>query len=137
MPFDRKKYPKEWEAIRVRILNRDGHKCKFCGVPNHRYVIRFETTEGEHFKAFSDKGIGFEIRRRVAIRLGIHVKAPVKIVLTIAHIESPDPMDCRDENLAALCQRCHLRLDAGLHAHNARRTRDRKVGQGELLEVAR
>ena len=37
MPFDRKRYPSDWEAIRARILERDGHKCKFCGVPNHAY----------------------------------------------------------------------------------------------------
>lgn len=39
------------------------------------------------------------------------------IVLTAAHLdrtgEGPDgPIDCPDDRLAALCQRCHLRLDA-------------------------
>jgi hypothetical protein len=32
-------------------------------------------------------------------------------VLTVAHLNH-DPWDCRDENLAALCQTCHLRYDA-------------------------
>jgi len=34
------------------------------------------------------------------------------VVLTVAHIENDDPADVRPANLAALCQRCHLRLDA-------------------------
>jgi hypothetical protein len=32
-------------------------------------------------------------------------------VLTVAHLNH-DPQDCRDENLKAFCQRCHLRYDA-------------------------
>jgi len=39
----------------------------------------------------------------------------VKIVLTIAHLNHT-PEDCRDENLRALCQQCHLRYDAKHHA---------------------
>jgi hypothetical protein len=32
-----------------------------------------------------------------------------------------------------MCQRCHLRLDAGHHAMNARATRNRKAGQDDLF----
>jgi 5-methylcytosine-specific restriction endonuclease McrA len=35
----------------------------------------------------------------------------VRIVLTVAHLNHT-PEDCRDENLKALCQRCHNRYDA-------------------------
>lgn len=58
-----------------------------------------------------------------------------KVVLTIAHMANPDPMDCRDENLMALCQACHLRHDAQYHAKNARRTRERKAGLQRLFEL--
>jgi len=34
-----------------------------------------------------------------------------RVVLTVAHLNQI-PEDCREENLAALCQRCHLRYDA-------------------------
>ena len=47
-----------------------------------------------------------------------------------------DPMDCSEDNLRALCQRCHLRYDARQHAANAARTRRRKriaSGQADLL----
>ena len=52
----------------------------------------------------------------------------IKIVLTIAHIENPDPMDVRDENLQALCQRCHQKLDGPLHALHAAETRRLRHG---------
>ena len=33
------------------------------------------------------------------------------VVLTVAHVYDKDPGNCRLLNLAALCQRCHLRHD--------------------------
>ncbi len=41
--------------------------------------------------------------------------------------------DCRDENLKAMCQRCHLRYDAGHHQANARETRRNRKAIGDLL----
>jgi HNH endonuclease len=37
-----------------------------------------------------------------------------------------DKSDCRDENLIALCQACHLSADRPLHLERARATRLRK-----------
>lgn len=44
------------------------------------------------------------------------------VVLTVAHLDH-DPANCADENLAALCQKCHLTYDAKHHAENAKVTR--------------
>jgi 5-methylcytosine-specific restriction endonuclease McrA len=62
---------------------------------------------------------------------------PIKVFLTVHHIgiDKPDgtpgsphdKMDCRDENLVALCQRCHLLADLKGHIENAKRTRQRKA----------
>lgn len=41
-----------------------------------------------------------------------------KVVLTIAHIHDPNPMNCDDDNLLALCQKCHNKLDAPMRAKN-------------------
>lgn len=60
---------------------------------------------------------------------------PYKIVLTVAHLNH-DPADCRDENLAALCQPCHLRLDARQHADNAYETRQRKLHEEFQAKLA-
>ena len=132
MPWDRGKYPPEWPAIRARILDRatapwDGFaRCERCGAPNH--VYRWAHPDGTE-EYTPDRPLDIP---------------SVRIVLTIAHIHNPDPADCRDDNLAALCQRCHNRLDGPMRAANARATlRRRKVagGQGELipatLDVAR
>ncbi|NJL72858.1 MAG: hypothetical protein HC888_15545 [Candidatus Competibacteraceae bacterium] len=63
---------------------------------------------------------------------------PVKVVLTVAHLDH-DPSHADPARLKALCQRCHLVLDAPLHAANARRTRQARKAAGELpgLEVRR
>lgn len=59
-----------------------------------------------------------------------------KVVLTVAHLDH-NPQNCTDENLKALCQRCHLTYDAQHHARNAATTRHKKklaAGQLELIE---
>ena len=55
----------------------------------------------------------------------------IVIVLTVAHLDH-NPANNDPSNLAALCQRCHLRHDAAQHAASARHTRDRKRGQMTL-----
>jgi hypothetical protein len=45
-----------------------------------------------------------------------------KVILTVAHLNHT-PEDCRDENLAAMCQRCHLHYDRKLHEQNRLRNR--------------
>ena len=49
------------------------------------------------------------------------------VVLTVHHWNH-DKHDNRDENLAALCQRCHLSSDGDHHRRKARETRNRKKG---------
>lgn len=112
MPVDYSKYPKDWRAISKRIRERSGGQCECegeCGL--HR------TNPGP---------------RRCQERNGQPAQwARGKVVLTVAHLNH-EPMDCRDENLKALCQRCHLRYDADHHRRNAAATRRRKLNNGEL-----
>lgn len=59
-----------------------------------------------------------------------------KVVLTVAHLDH-NPQNCADENLKALCQRCHLTYDARHHAKNASITRyKRKLENGQLELIA-
>lgn len=63
------------------------------------------------------------------------------VVLTTAHLGEPyatgadkhDKMDIRAENLAHLCQRCHLNHDREEHRVNATRTRAEKRAAGTPL----
>lgn len=51
-----------------------------------------------------------------------------KVVLTVAHLDH-NPGNNAEDNLAALCQRCHNRYDAPKRWKNARRTKYRKQRQ--------
>lgn len=55
-----------------------------------------------------------------------------RVILTVAHIDQ-DKRNNNLFNLAALCQRCHLRHDAKQHAANAKETRRRMTGQMKLF----
>jgi hypothetical protein len=55
------------------------------------------------------------------------------VVLTVAHLDHDETHDS-DEDLAAMCQRCHLTYDAPHHAKNAAITRRRKLPQGDLFD---
>lgn len=103
MPMDRSKYPPDWEVISKRIrFERAGNRCEWCDAENYKpHPITFSW-----------------------------------VVLTVAHLGIPKPdgspgskedrMDCREENLAALCQRCHLNFDRPDNLRSARRKRQRK-----------
>lgn len=110
MAFDASRYPSNWKEISLRIREREGWQCKFCGAK-----------QGEP-----------------------HPHTGSTVILTVAHLGVPypdgtpgnphDKMDVRDENLAALCPRCHLNYDRHEHLLNAAYTRWRKkVEAGQLF----
>ena len=58
-----------------------------------------------------------------------------RIILTVAHLCHNTQCDNPD-HLRAMCQRCHCRYDAPLHAKHAAETRKRRLeeaGQGRLF----
>ena len=64
----------------------------------------------------------------------IHLPHPVtgsKVVLTVAHIDH-DKKNNKFNNLAALCQRCHLRHDLPQHVENRKYGRNWKKYQLKL-----
>jgi hypothetical protein len=58
-----------------------------------------------------------------------HWKTGSKVVLTIHHINF-DITDSRKSNLIALCQRCHIKLDAG---QKALKCLNKKNGGNKLI----
>ena len=94
-PSEKARYPKDWKAISLRIRARSGGQCECegeCGLHRVHPGPR-RCTEFNGFKAEWAKG---------------------KVVLTVAHLDH-QPENCADENLKAMCQRCHLRYDAKHH----------------------
>lgn len=140
MPFQRERYPANWREISLCIRDRDGWKCKWCGVENGAIGSRDKKGmwHSEDEIIGMDDDTGYKLFGQQAKR--------ITIVLTVAHlgVDKPDgskgdvhdKMDCRDENLASLCQRCHLNYDRDEHILNAANTRRRRrieAGQFELL----
>jgi len=123
MPFDLKRYPDNWIEISYEIrFVRAGGRCECTG--------ECGTHEG----------------KCDAVHGQPHPRSGSNVLLTTAHlgIEKPDgtpgdkhdKMDCRPENLKAMCQRCHLIFDQPEHKFNAANTRRAKkiaAGQMELL----
>lgn len=126
MPFDRSKYPADWESISRRIKERDGNRCKWCYAANG--AIGYRTESGE-FVQRSGPAEGYGLEAEALTPSGVHL---IKIVLTVAHWPDPDPMNCADDNLQALCQRCHNRLDGPMRRANAAQTRrQKKIESGQ------
>ena len=98
-PENKNRYPSDWKQIRSRILERAAHKCEFCGIENYSMTSVRRP----------DKPFG------------------TKVVLTIAHLHPPIE-NCADDNLKALCQKCHLNYDKELHKENRRETLEKKRG---------
>jgi len=109
-PENRARYPKDWKAISARIrFDRAGGRCECAGECG---IDHGDRCSAEHGKANPMTGS--------------------TVVLTTAHLDHT-PENCGDDNLRAMCQRCHLRLDRHLHAKNSRKTRFRKIGQNDLF----
>lgn len=139
-PSEKARYPKEWPAISQRIRERAGNRCEFCGVQNYALGGRRKSDGawmpahpvGERMLSLvwprpGDVWWCGDVETQGKARLKI-----VKIVLTVAHLDH-QPENCADENLKALCQRCHLVYDAKHHARNAAETRRAKMGCGDLF----
>ena len=136
-PENRGLYPANWKTeIRPRILARAGDKCERCKAPNGVVICRGEgkdegtymLPEGDVFDATTGEHLGLARGSEYAwARM-------VRVVLTIAHVHDPNPANCADDNLEALCQRCHNRLDVPMRQANAAQTRRLKLAIGELFQ---
>lgn len=127
-PEMKDRYPADWMEIRLRILRREDNCCKFCGVKNHALGGRLSSGRfvpalplGTTYRTVS--GLLWPAPGDHAWCRGDDDPTPhhlriVRIVLTIAHLHDPNPENCADDNLAALCQRCHNLLDAPMRARN-------------------
>lgn len=125
-------YPPNWKEISLQVREEAGQCCEWCGAPNgaagyrkpnpkpdeREFVVVLVVGENE-----STKGMKWP-------RLKHH--GLTRIVLTVAHLDRNSHNNDR-QNLAALCQRCHLRHDIYQHIANRKygRLHD-KAHQGKL-----
>jgi hypothetical protein len=140
-PEEKARYPADWPQISLRIRERAGWQCEFCGVEHGALGAWFS---GTWWRA-GPKGTGLRDTPRRGEVFPCYPPAegsdlPIwirlrQVVLTVAHLDHT-PENCADENLKALCQRCHLAYDAKHHAKNAARTRRLKSPQADLFDRA-
>ncbi len=111
---NKNKYPKNWKEISNRI--------------------RFERAEGR-CECNGECGLHTTTGRCIERHGEPAHYAKGKIILTVAHLNH-DESDCRDENLKAMCQRCHLRYDSERHKQNSAATRRNKKQTYELFDAS-
>ena len=133
MPIDRSRYPSEWNVISKRIRERDGNRCKACRVENGTLIVRHFPTKTFMLDdgRIMDEDTG-EIVANANVSSHPTGDRAIRVVLTVAHLDH-DSSNNAEENLAALCQLHHLRLDAEQHAASSRATRRKRLADRELF----
>jgi hypothetical protein len=110
---DKTRYPDNWKALSEQIrFKRAASQCECDGRCGKPHAARCEAIHG-----------------RRSPYTGSYV------VLTVAHLDHT-PENCAEENLVAMCQRCHLAYDRDHHAETAARTRKvRAAAAGGMLPL--
>lgn len=97
MPWIRSEYPDDWDDIseRIRFVRADS-RCECTGQCGDVHPDgRCRAKHGEP-----------------------HPLTGSEVVLTVAHYPDRSKENTGEDNLHAMCQRCHLKLDQGQHTRN-------------------
>lgn len=125
MPICYADYPSDWSERRARVLARAGHICEFCKAPNRTTVYRGKGADAGRYMLECGRTYDAQTGEYLGMSRGseYNLGRVSPIVLTVAHLDrtgppGPDdgPLDCPDDRLAALCQKCHFALDKERHA---------------------
>ena len=106
-PENKALYPANWDDIRAARLEKAGNACEHCGILN-----------------------GAPLNPRKGRRYPRGASYP-KVVLTIAHLDH-DPTHNTDDNLRALCQKCHNRHDSGHRSQSRAAHRRRRIAETQV-----
>jgi len=135
MPIDYKKYAPNWKTeIVPAIKERDGHRCKFCGVANYSIIDKGTKLpyhlSGTTYKASLKMGIdlyqwdGYDSDKSPREMFSI-------VVLTCMHLDH-DIANNHPDNLAMGCQRCHNSYDREHRNKNSKTTNAAKKAAKEV-----
>jgi hypothetical protein len=122
MPIKRSDYPPDWESLANQVKTEAGWRCEWCGAAHGQVGKRLKSGAlWIHTSVTEYDGFGQPVTVDASTlswkRLKYH--GLTRIVITTAHLDRNTHNNHRD-NLAALCQRCHLRHDILQHIANRR-----------------
>lgn len=122
-PSEKARYPKNWNSISRRIRERAKDRCECMGECDVEHKKSPRWTKIGLSRWGSTKDLRCPEKNREVSAWAMSQGRMARIVLTVAHLDHT-PENCEDDNLKAMCQRCHLRYDRHQHAKNARATRE-------------
>lgn len=120
---NRARYPENWKEISATVRFEAGNKCEWCGVENGAVILRgSDNQDGVSLPAYRyadapvyDHTFHAQTGRPIPganwDTFDANARGPVKMVLTVAHLDHM-PENCERSNLRALCQSCHNAYDA-------------------------
>lgn len=132
-PENKDRYPADWKAISLRIRERAGQKCEWCKAPNGVLIDRsrdgeaYMLMDGQVFSATDGEAHGYA-RGSEWPSCG----RLTKVILTVAHLDHT-PENCADDNLKALCQRCHNRYDMPMRRAGMKGRARSALASGDLF----
>jgi hypothetical protein len=148
MPIRKQDYHPDWTSISLAVRSEANNCCEWCGATNGKVIQRLDPKEAK--KLFSQQvypGWDFVEVDRVEESDGTIVETSslqwkrlkfhklTKIILTVAHLDRNSHNNERT-NLAALCQRCHLKHDIHQHIANRKYGRHHTKEQQLKLELS-
>jgi hypothetical protein len=154
-PEAKHRYPPEWPAVRLSILERAGYRCEWrdgkqrCRAQQYAVgywdkrdgLWQWQPTCGNGPHDAAGQGLHwpdltrlrFSEAREFAVESWVgQGQRPIVIVLTVGHLDHT-PENCAPANLRAWCQRHHLAYDQQHHAHTAYATRRAARGTPDLF----
>ena len=133
MPIRKQDYPPNWKALSLQVRTEADWCCEWCGAPNGEYILRYKRPT--QYIAVYVGGVEKQVPHLDYEIVGRGVRSSTKIILTVAHLDRNTTNNARD-NLAALCQRCHLNHDrAAQHIPNRRYGRHHAKAPQTKLEL--
>lgn len=130
---NRDRYPRDWKEISLRIRQRAGQKCEWCKAPNGELIDRnrdgssYMLMDGQVFSSSDGEALGYA-RGSEWPSCG----KLTKVILTVAHLDH-QPENCADDNLKALCQRCHNRYDMPMRKAGIKTRALQALATGDLF----
>lgn len=137
MPVKRSDYPHDWKAITTAVKAAAGNCCEWCGVANGMVIQRLPRNQYLICTAvyeYDEQGNSARVTTDKLKWPRLKYHGLTKVILTTAHLDRNTKNNERS-NLAALCQRCHLRYDIYQHIANRRYGRDHKRDHQLKLEI--